>query len=333
MNMRVRIAAVVVVAAVAGFAAWSRLAGGSDADGALVVYGNVDIRQVELGFRVPGRIQAMPLEEGDAVAVGQELARLDQRPYRDELAMAEAEVARARAQLSKLERGNRIEEIEQARAVVVEREAALANARTTRERLRSLVAEGAVSRQAVDDASAALDAAVARLDVARRSLELAEEGFRSEDIEAGRAALAQAQAHEAAARTGLEDTVIKAPSAGTVLARVREPGAIVAAGQTVYTVSLTHPVDVRAYVAEPELGHVHPGDAVRVHNDTDPARVYHGQIGFISPVAEFTPRTVETPELRTELVYRLRIVIEDADEGLRQGMPVTVRIPRTPHPE
>jgi HlyD family secretion protein len=112
-----------------------------------------------------------------------------------------------------------------------------------------------------------------------------------------------------------------------VLSRVREPGAIVAPGETAYTLSLDRPVWVRAYVQEPELGLIRPGQDVQVLTDTRPERPYHGQIGFISPVAEFTPKSVETPELRTDLVYRLRVVIEDADPGLRQGMPVTVRIP------
>jgi HlyD family secretion protein len=80
-------------------------------------------------------------------------------------------------------------------------------------------------------------------------------------------------------------------------------------------------------VPEPELGLIHPGQPALVVTDSRPDRPYEGQIGFISPVAEFTPKSVETPELRTDLVYRLRVVVDDPDPGLRQGMPVTVRIP------
>ncbi len=100
---------------------------------------------------------------------------------------------------------------------------------------------------------------------------------------------------------------------------------MVASSTPVYTLSLRDPVYVRAYVSEPDLGRIAPGVAVRVHTDSSD-KVYRGQIGFISPRAEFTPKTVETTDLRTDLVYRLRVVVADADEGLRQGMPVTVDV-------
>ncbi|MDL0547133.1 efflux RND transporter periplasmic adaptor subunit, partial [Yersinia pestis] len=119
-----------------------------------------------------------------------------------------------------------------------------------------------------------------------------------------------------------------APSAGTVLTRAVEPGTILSASNTVFTVSLTDPVWVRAYVSERHLGQAIPGSEVEVFTDGRPDKPYHGKIGFVSPTAEFTPKTVETPDLRTDLVYRLRIIITDADESLRQGMPVTVRFPQ-----
>jgi len=101
-----------------------------------------------------------------------------------------------------------------------------------------------------------------------------------------------------------------------------EPGAIVAAGETVYAITITSPVWVRSYVAEPDLGRIQPGMVVEVR--TDSGKTYSGQIGFISPVAEFTPKSVETRELRTSLVYRLRVVVNGDTNGLLQGMPVTV---------
>jgi HlyD family secretion protein len=122
----------------------------------------------------------------------------------------------------------------------------------------------------------------------------------------------------------LADADLIAPSNGTVLSRVREAGAIVAAGEAVYVLSLTSPVWVRTYVSEPDLGRVRPGMEVQVKTDTRGAKTYTGRIGFISTTAEFTPKTVETTELRTSLVYRLRIVVDDDTGFLRQGMPVTV---------
>ncbi len=133
-----------------------------------------------------------------------------------------------------------------------------------------------------------------------------------------------------AAETALADTAIAAPADGTILTRIREPGAIVGAGASVYTLALDRPVWVRAYVAEPDLGRVHPGQRALVYTDSRPDAPYPGQIGFVSPTAEFTPKSVQTTELRTDLVYRLRVVVGEPDDGLRQGMPVTVRIPPTP---
>lgn len=333
MSRRVRILLIGLVLAAAGTFAFfafdleARLGLGPERGEALELYGNVDIRQVELGFRVPGRIEQMRYEEGDAVAEGDLLARLDQRPYRDDLRIAEAEVASARARLEMLEAGTRPLEIEQGRALVAEREAALENARRQFERQERLLERGVAAREAFDDARALLDEARARLVSAEKALALALEGFRQEEIAAARANLDAAEARAAAAQTALADTELHAPAAGVILSRVREPGAIVAAGEPVYALSLERPVWVRAYVPEPELGLVHPGQQALIVTDTRPDRPYRGQIGFISPVAEFTPKSVETPELRTALIYRLRVVVEDADDGLRQGMPVTVRLP------
>ena len=140
-----------------------------------------------------------------------------------------------------------------------------------------------------------------------------------------RAALEQAQAALAQAKLDLHDTVLTAPSDGTLMTRAVEPGTMLNAGGTVLTLSLTHPVWVRAYVDEKNLGQAQPGREVLLYTDSRPDKPYHGKIGFVSPSAEFTPKTVETPDLRTDLVYRLRIVVTDADDALRQGMPVTVQ--------
>ncbi|MGH6896929.1 MAG: secretion protein HlyD [Geminicoccaceae bacterium] len=333
MRKSVRILLVLLLLGGAGAAAFvaldlqARLGLVPEEETALTLYGNVDIRQVELGFRVFGRIAEMRVEEGDPVRAGDLLATLDRQPYEDDLRLAVAEAAAERANVQKLEAGTRPAEIAQARALVAERQASVVNAERQFERHEGLVEGGAVSRQAYEDARALLHEARARLTSAEKALDLALEGFRREDKAAARAALDAAMARQATAETALADTELHAPAAGVILARVREPGAIVARGETVYTLSLERPVWVRAYVPEPELGLIHPGQAALIVTDTRPDQPYDGQIGFISPVAEFTPKSVETPELRTDLVYRLRVVVEDPDQGLRQGMPVTVRIP------
>ena len=128
------------------------------------------------------------------------------------------------------------------------------------------------------------------------------------------------------AQTSLDDTEVYAPSTGTILTRVKEEGAIVNPGESAYVLALSTPIWIRAYVNETDLGRIYQGMEARITTDANPDKPYIGHIGFISPIAEFTPKTVETPELRTQLVYRLRIIVKNTDQYLRQGMPVSVHI-------
>jgi HlyD family secretion protein len=292
-----------------------------------VLYGNVDIRQVSLGFRVNGRLSDVSADEGDVIKKGAVLAELDARPYDYAVRSADANVAALRATRDKLIAGPRLTEIAQTRASYNASLADLQNAELELERAQQLRPRGTISQAAFDQAVAAKAMAAARAEAARQALKLIEEGSRVEDIAAATAQLQAAQATLESARTSLEDTKLRAPNDGILLSRVRENGAIVSPADIVFVLSLTRPVWVRTYVSEPDLGRIHPGMKVKVSSDTRPNGAYDGTIGFISPVAEFTPKTVETPELRTDLVYRLRIVIDRPGEDLRQGMPVTVRFP------
>lgn len=321
---KIIVAVVVAAAMIIAAVTWTRSRHRDD-QGALVLFGNVDIREVQMAFRQPGRIASMAVDEGDTVKDGQLLAQLDPTPYREALAAAEADVQRAQAQLDKLKAGNRPQQVAQAREAVRRAEAGLRNAEQNDTRQHTLLASGSTSQRNVDAARAARDQAAATLAEARQALSLQRTGFRPEDIAAGKAQLAAAEAARDKARTALADTRLTAPANATVLSRVLEPGSMVAPSSPVYTLSLRDPVYVRAYVSETALGRIAPGTAVQVHTDSS-GKTYHGQIGFISPSAEFTPKSVETTELRTDLVYRLRIVVSDADQGLRQGMPVTVRV-------
>lgn len=330
MTRRRLMAIAAAAVAVAGVGWWlvhtGRLGGGSTSRDSLTLYGNVDIRQVELGFRVAGRLKVMLLEEGQAVTAGTLLAELDPVTFEHDLQAAVANLDVEEATLQKLVKGSRPEEILRGKAAVEEAAASAKNARLDLARAQQLLTEGATPRATYDNALTVSLQADARLASANESYRLLVQGNRQEDIAAGRAAVLAAQARVAAARTALEDTHLLAPSDGVILSRVREPGAIVSPSDIVYVLSLTRSVWVRAYVAEPQLGRLHPGMEVTVSSDAAPSRRVKGHIGFISPTAEFTPKSVETPELRTDLVYRLRIIIDEPDQGLRQGMPVTVHI-------
>ncbi len=299
--------------------------------GELVLQGNVEVRQVNLGFKVPGRIETLNVDEGDRVRTGQVLASLEKIYFEDTLAQIQAQLGQSEANYTKLKAGNRPEEIAQAKALVAEREATLTNAKITRSRAEALLKTPAGSQKTVDDATAAERQADASLNSAREALRLQEIGFRAEDIALAKAQFDERKANLQVAERQLADADLIAPNDGTVLSRVREDGAIVQAGETVYVLSLTSPVWVRAYVSEPDLGRIKPGMEVSVHTDMQGGKVYKGKVGFISTAAEFTPKTVETTELRTALVYRLRVVVDGTADELRQGMPVTIDL--QPGPE
>jgi HlyD family secretion protein len=299
---------------------WSRGEEGT----ALTLYGNVDVRQVNLSFKVDGRIETLAVDEGDSVKAGQVIATLDKRYFQDELRVARAVRDNLAAALAKLKNGSRPEEIAQARAQLALQQATLERARNDYGRQRRLIASGAVSREEFDQFQATWRVGEASVKYAQETLRLAEIGPRQEDIDAAIAQLAQQDASIIQTERRLADSDLVAPNDGTILTRAREKGAIVQAGETVFTLTLASPVWVRTYVNERDLGLIRPNMPAEVRTDSAPGKIYRGYIGFISPTAEFTPKTVETRELRTDLVYRLRVIVDNPDGGLRQGMPVTV---------
>ena len=308
--------------AAAGYRGWTGYQARQVPQSGLRLHGNVDVRQVTLAFRVPGKIETIAAEEGDRVSVGDIVGTLEKMDFSDQLALARAKRDAGAAVLSMLEDGSRPEDIEQSKANVARAAAALELARTIRDRQAALAQRNIASHQAHEAAQAGFDEAAAALRQAEATLALALKGPRAGDITRAQADLAADRAGLSIAQRRLADTELRAPSDGVILTRVREPGSIVAAGEPILALALISPVWVRTYVNEPDLGRIAPGMAAEIR--TDSGGRYRGQLGFISPVAEFTPKSVETEELRTSLVYRLRVIVEVPDDGLRQGMPVTV---------
>lgn len=238
----------------------------------LTLYGNVDVRQVDIGFRVSGRVAKLYYEEGDFVPAGSLMAVLDKTPYDSQIMQARANVESAKVNLENAE-------------LILNR------------RLRA-VTVGGVSKEELDNAQASRNELFANLQSSEASLAIAIDN--------------------------LNYTEVVAPTDGIVLSRIREPGTVVNPSDPVYTLSVCSPVWIRAYVDEARLGMIYYGMEAEIL--TDSGKSYTGQIGFISPVAEFTPKTVETTQLRTDLVYRLRLYAKNPDRYLKQGMPVTVKL-------
>jgi len=296
----------------------------------LVLYGNVDLRQVELAFNGAEPVAAVLVTEGDRVVRGQVLARLDTGRLAPQVAQAAAQVAAQQQVVDKLHRGARPEEIAQARANVAQTIADASNTRDKYGRLMVLAQSSsgrALSRQDLDDAKSAAASAAARLAVNQQALRLQLAGPRREDIAQAEAELQGDRAQLALLQRELADAVLVAPTDATVRSRLIEPGEMASPQKPAFSLAITDPKWVRAYVTETDLGHVHPGMKAVVSADTFSKRGFAGWVGFISPVAEFTPKTVQTTDLRTSLVYEIRVFVKDPGDDLRLGMPATVHLP------
>lgn len=291
----------------------------------ITVYGNVDIREVNLSFRIPGLVKIMSLEEGYEVKQGQIIAYLDKDQYIDQLNQAQAVVSANNAELNKLLAGTRPEEVAQAKALVQEQEAITTNAKILFERNKQGYLAGVVSKQEFDNSKKQIDASRAKLSSTKNALLEALNGPRKEDIQNARANLQAAIAQASHLERTISYTDLISPSDGTILTRIKEPGAYVSAGEPIYTLAINSPKWIQTYIEEKNLGKIKPGMEALINNDSYPNKTYKGIVGFISPTAEFTPKSVETSEVRSSLVYRVRIIVYDTKNQLRQGMPVTVK--------
>jgi HlyD family secretion protein len=321
-----------VIASAAGLTWWFTRPTAASTE--LILYGNVDLRQVQLAFNNSERIAEVRAQEGDRVRKGDLLARLDTSRLEPMVAQAEAQLAAQNEVFKRLRAGSRPEEIAQARANVASAEADLANQRRQYERLKKLGAVKlsdqsevrAVSQEDVDNAKAALAVGEAKLTVQQKALDLALLGPRREEVDEADARYRANQAQLAILNQQLADAKLLAPVDAVVRTRLMEPGEMATPQKPVFALAIIDPKWVRAYVSEPDLGKVREGMKASIVVDSFPDRRFEGWVGFISPVAEFTPKAVQTEELRTSLVYEVRVFVKDPDNGLRLGMPATVHL-------
>ena len=288
-------------------------------------YGNVDVRTVSLAFRVSGRLESVHFDEGQKVKKGEVIAELDDALYQEYLNQIDAEIAMQKATIEKLESGYRKEEIAKAEAQLLQSSVTLERAQKEYARMERLYSTKSISDQQYDDAKAAYDTANAQHLYAQSAAQLLKNGYEKEDILSAKAKLSALQAQRELSKINLEDTKLYAPTDGTVITRIYEAGSIVNPAQSVVEIAKDDEYWVRSYMSERYLGTVKTG--LKATIATDNGKTYEGTVSFISSIAEFTPKTVQTEELRTDLVYRFRIVLKEFDDNIRQGMPVTVTFP------
>ena len=258
------------------------------------------------------------------------LAVLDTRTLALQAEQARAQIEVQRQNLLRLRNGARPQELAQARSRVTEAQADAARAERELARLQEIAASTqgrGVSPQDLDRARTNVQVTRARVQEQQEATRLTELGPRAEDVSGAAAQLAAAQAQLALLQHQINQGELKAPVDAVVRSRLLEPGDMATPQRPVFALALAQPKWVRVYVSETDLGKVKPGMAARVVTDSQPDRPLQGQVGYISSVAEFTPKSVQTEELRTSLVYEVRVMVEDGGNALRLGQPATVRIP------
>lgn len=287
-------------------------------------YGNVDLRTVSLGFRVSGKITNLYFDEGQRVKKGELLAQLNKDLYQQSLNEIQAQINMQKAQVKKLENGYREEEIGKAKASFYKASVGFKKAEKDLNRYKELLDKNSVSVQSYDDIKLIFDNAKAEYDYEENNLKQLQNGYLKEDILSANAQLQYLQEQKKEAQIHLDDTQLFAPNDGTILTRAYEVGAIVSQGAPVMEMALENQYWVRSYIDEKYLGIIRPNIKAKVYTDTRPNKPYDAVVSFISAQAEFTPKSVQTQELRTQLVYRIRLILQEHDDFIQQGMPVTI---------
>jgi HlyD family secretion protein len=298
--------------------------------GDLLLSGNIEVTDAQLGFKVAGRVAERLVSEGDNVKAGQLVARLDDAEQKEQVALRRAELAGAEAALAELEAGSRPQEIAAAEATLRSAEADRDRARLDFTRQQELRGKEAISDREFEATQAQLKVAEARAIEAAERTKLVKEGPRVETIRQARARQDETRAALALAETQLENTKLLSPLTGVVLSHNIEPGEYVSPGTPVITVADIAHMWVRAYLNQTDLGRIRHDQKVTVRTDTFPDKSYEGSISFISSEAEFTPKTVQTPKERVKLVFRIKVDVANPKDELKPGMPADVIVSAAP---
>ncbi|MDN5125565.1 HlyD family efflux transporter periplasmic adaptor subunit [Aliarcobacter butzleri] len=291
----------------------------------LTFYGNIDTRTVNVGFRFLGKIENITKDEGEIVKKDEVLVKLDTASLEKSLEELNEKIFASKLELSKLQTGYRQEEILEAKAAMEEAIENLNKTKDTYNRQANLFKTKSTSEENFTISQLNYKQALATLDKAKALYELRKNGYRDEDIKIQESNLKSLEIQAEKLKIDLNDSIIKAPVDGVILTRFKEIGAITNAGESILEIAKTDEFWVRAYIDEKNLGNIKPGLKMSIQTDSR-SENYEGVIGFISPVAEFTPKNIETQELRADLVYSFRVIVKNPDDKIRQGMPVTLKI-------
>jgi len=299
----------------------------------LTLSGNIEAHESLVSFKVQGRIIAMPVEEGQQVERGALLARLEDADFKQKVKIDEAGVGVRESNLALTLAGTREQEVKASHQAVLDAKADLAQKKADNDRAQRLFSKDEISAQDRDLAATALKRSEANVAALQQRYSEVEEGSRKEDIAIARANLAQANANLGLSRINESYTTLRAPADGVITVRQAELGEVVSSGSPVVTLADLDHIWLRAYIAETDLGKIRWNQEAVVSTDTYPGKQYHGRISFISPEAEFTPKSVQTYTERVTLVYRIKIDIDNPNHELKPGMPADAHIDLAPAPQ
>ncbi|MEP0775043.1 MAG: HlyD family efflux transporter periplasmic adaptor subunit [Acidobacteriota bacterium] len=307
-------------AALAALTVLTLACGGNAGPPAIRASGHVEATEVRLAATVGGRLLEAPFEEGERVRAGEVVARLDTALMDHELARARAEAEAADARLRLLVSGSRAEDIRRAEEQLAQAQAELDAARRELGRLATLAERGTATEKARDDAVTRREVAERGVAARRAELDKLLAGSRREEIEAARAQRAAAEAAVAAVNQRIAEATVLAPRDGVITVRAAEPGEVLAPGAPLAVLTDLAHAWLNVWVDEPSLAHIRLGQEVEVSSGQPPV-TRRGRVAFVSPVAEFTPKNVQTPEERAKLVFRIKVALPNPDGVFKPGMP------------
>jgi HlyD family secretion protein len=292
----------------------------------IVASGHVEATDVRISTKVSGRLESFAIQEGDAIARGQELGRVDTTDARLTLRQAKADRDQASAELRLRLAGARKEDIAEVEAQAASAASDLDGAQKDLERMQGLLDRGSGTTKARDDARVRRDMSSHRLEATRQSLARMKAGSRAEEIEAARARMAGADARIAQLEQQVQDAVILSPVSGIVTEKIAEQGELLQAGSGLVVITDLADAWLTVYIPETDLGRIRIGQEALVRTDEKEPQTRPGKVTFIASKAEFTPKNVQTRDERVKLVFRVKIGFDNKDGLFKPGMPAEAHL-------
>ena len=290
-------------------------------DAALESSGTLEAVEVNVSSKTAGQLLRLNVQEGALVKKGDTLAIIDHETQQLQLIQSQAGVDLAESQYQLLKNGARIEDLRSAEESVRQTESGYKTAQSDFDRIKELYSTNSVSKKQFEDAESRVTITLAQYNTAKQNLQKLQRFARVEDLSAAKARVDQAKAQENLIKKQIADSYIIAPVSGTITYKPVEEGELIGQGTVIVRISRLEKMEMMIYINETQLGKVKVGSAADVLIDTYPEKKYPATVVYISPVAEFTPRNVQTKDERTKLVFGVKLEVENTSGELKSGMP------------